>query len=375
LPKLCVSCGSQLDDRDRFCIRCGAPQLVPAGQRTTLAAQPGTSYSETGKVPAQVETREARATLEGEIKRLEDRRKDQFRQIEEDFSSERKRLTDETLQLEELKQRLADEAQRIRTVLEKEREQARNLVTMPPTAMGTSEPGQNVSGSPRLTQTTLPPALPGTPWATAAPTPQLGRPLGVTLLSIYYILSALGAIVGLATLGLIIGGLGVGPYVPGVVTTLYSYSGALAYVLAAIAVVIPVVLVYGLLTARNWARIVVRILAVLGIVSVITFLGFSVYVISKLLSAGPLANDVMAVIYAVLIVGAAIGIALPAIIFRYTGLPHVRAYFASRQVFPQPRPAVTVPPGSLPAGAFCINCGTKLNVDSKFCPKCGQPKG
>jgi hypothetical protein len=155
----------------------------------------------------------------------------------------------------------------------------------------------------------------------------VGRPLGVTVLAAYYILSTIGAILSvpftalitasftsLSTLGLAVSGIG------------YLWT---LWIGEAVGVIVPALMAFGLLKAKGWARTIVRVLSVFTIAATLLTMIVVVAVLFPVLSlAAAYAPLTVYGLVALLIV---VGILLPAAIYWYMGRPNVKAYFRVRE--------------------------------------------
>lgn len=195
----------------------------------------------------------------------------------------------------------------------------------------------------------------------SAPASKLGRPLGVTILSAYYILSA---IVGILLTFMLEGSLNslsaVGMAAIGsVLSTVFPFL----LILQIIPVLIALVLAYGLLKALGWARVIVRVLAALAVAGILASAAGVILFVNEL---NPSIGGMAYVIYIILAFATMVSLVIPAVIFRYTGRPHVRRYFAARL---QKGVEETARP---PTERKCAACGFVDNrVDATFCSSCG----
>jgi hypothetical protein len=126
-----------------------------------------------------------------------------------------------------------------------------------------------------------------------------GRPLGVTILSAYYILSGIAALAIIPFLSMLAG---------------FSTFSSISLVLTIVSVLVSFILAYGLLKGLNWARVAVRVLNALAIV---------------IFLAAPVLLAFLGSPIVIPAAGAIIGLILPVAIFWYMGRPHVRDYFSS----------------------------------------------
>jgi hypothetical protein len=188
-----------------------------------------------------------------------------------------------------------------------------------------------------------------------------GRPLGVTILSAFYTLSA---IVGMTTIPLTFmleGNLNylsaVGMAALGsVLSTVFPFLS----ILQIISVLTPLVLAYGLLKALDWARVIVRVLAALAVAGILASAAGVILFVNEL---NPSSVGMAYVIYIILAFATMISLVIPVVIFRYTGRPHVRRYFAAR-----------LQKGAEEAARLekkCAECGFNNRVDANFCTSCG----
>jgi len=168
------------------------------------------------------------------------------------------------------------------------------------------------------------------------PLAPVGRPFGVTLLAVYYLLLAVGAIVylmglmftawimgslltELATLGIPISVPDVGPF----------------WAAGVLGLILPAIMAYGLLKGKWWAHTAVRILSLLAIVGTLLGMVVGLLMVSPVLSLagayGPVMSGFVSLAYAAIAFSCLLGILLPAAIHRYMGRPHVKAYFATTE--------------------------------------------
>jgi hypothetical protein len=153
----------------------------------------------------------------------------------------------------------------------------------------------------------------------------VGRPLGVTVLAAYYILSTIAAILSVPFTALITASFAslstLGLAVPGIGYVWILWIGE------AVGVIVPALMAYGLLKGKGWARTIVRVLSVFMIAATLLTMIVVVAVLFPVLSLAAAYAPVYGVV-ALLIV---VGILLPAAIYWYMGRPHVKEYFGVRE--------------------------------------------
>jgi hypothetical protein len=155
----------------------------------------------------------------------------------------------------------------------------------------------------------------------------LGRPLGVTVLAAYYILSTIGGILSvpftalitasftsLSTLSLAVPGIG------------YVW---ILWIGEAVGVIVPAFLAYGLLRAKGWARTIVRVLSVFTIAATFLTMIVVVAVLFPVLSLAAAYSPLT--VYGLVALLIVMGVLLPVTIYWYMGRPHVKAYFGVRE--------------------------------------------
>jgi hypothetical protein len=148
------------------------------------------------------------------------------------------------------------------------------------------------------------------------------------MLAAYYIISAIGAIVGLPFTAWFLGTCSrlstFGVPVPDV---------WVLWVVHVLGLILLVLIAYALLRGKGWARILVRLLSVPTVAAALFCLALVVIVTYPLLSfAAPLPPELgslIAVVYEVMASLFSIGILVPVAIYWYMGRPQVRAYFTS----------------------------------------------
>jgi len=168
------------------------------------------------------------------------------------------------------------------------------------------------------------------PEVSVQPPAPVGRPLGVTLLVAYYIISAIGAIVSLSFTAWIMGSFSelatMGIATPEV-GSLWAAEG--------LGLVVPAIVAYGLLKGKSWAHTAVRLLSLLAIVGALLGVGISLVVVLPVLSLagayGAVMSGIVSMVYAVIAFSFLLGVLLPAAIYWYMSRPHVKAYFARRE--------------------------------------------
>jgi len=158
----------------------------------------------------------------------------------------------------------------------------------------------------------------------------MSRPLGVTLLAAYYMISGVCAIA-------------IVPFSVSLVESIRQSSLAggqlfgfpdLTYlwILQVLSALVTFVMAYGLVKGKEWARVTIRILSGLAVLGVlISIAAVTVMVSPALVMAGtfaPFMGGIIAMVYGILALAALLGIAVPLAIFWYMGRPHVKAYFA-----------------------------------------------
>jgi hypothetical protein len=173
------------------------------------------------------------------------------------------------------------------------------------------------------------------PEVAVPPQVTVGRPLGITFLVFCYIIAAFA---GLVSLPFVYYSMQVyqwlaqlSPQSTG--STLMSYLWTLI-LLQILSAVVDVVLVYGLLKRKDWARVVVRILSLLAVIGVLAAIVYSMLVMFPIMSVAgayvPFMGSIIGMVYGILAVTAVVAIIPPVVIFWYMGRANVRAYFATQ---------------------------------------------
>jgi hypothetical protein len=192
----------------------------------------------------------------------------------------------------------------------------------------TPQPQVGVPEAPPLQPEVPKPEVPIQPLA------PVGRPLGITLLAVYYILSAVGAIVylmGLMFTAWIMGSLLTELATLGIPTPVPDIGPFWAA--GVLGLILPAIMAYGLLKGKWWAHTAVRILSLLAIVGTLLGMVVGLLMVSPVLSLAGAYGSVMSgfvgLAYAAIAFSCLLGILLPAAIYRYMGRPHVKAYFTT----------------------------------------------
>lgn len=175
------------------------------------------------------------------------------------------------------------------------------------------------------------------------------RPLGVTIIAILEGLGGAFALIsGAAVLAL-------APFItrrmqelmPRIIPVVFlSLTGAILLALGLVSILIS----YGLWKGKNWARVLLMILAGIGVLLGLTSLARG---------SG----------------GSVLGLAINGLLIYYFTRLHVRAFFSRQPLFQiPPPPPYTLPPTPQAYGAsrFCVHCGGALTPDALYCPYCGQ---
>ncbi|MGA2459858.1 MAG: zinc-ribbon domain-containing protein [Candidatus Bathyarchaeia archaeon] len=164
--------------------------------------------------------------------------------------------------------------------------------------------------------------------------PQAGvvRPFGVTLLSLLYLVGAILGVVGIASLYLLLQSQLL-PLVQqlGSLDPLFGDLLNPAYYMipGIMLVIVDLAFAYGLFKGLEIARVIMRVLAALSIVSVIIIVLLIAALFTPVLSLlGAFWGGTLGLMYVALALVALIGIAVPLAIFWYLGRPHVRGYFS-----------------------------------------------
>jgi len=176
----------------------------------------------------------------------------------------------------------------------------------------------------------------------------MNRPIGVTLIAIWYII--IGIVLVLGGISLVaLAGLAEGGYIPGLgdfpyLGVILALGGAIAIIFIIIAVV-EFIIAWGLLGGKGWAW---------TLTIVLTFLAIALEVLS--LTGGVGAFTI-------------IGLAINALIIYYLFRPNIKAFFRKgpAEAYPPPStyqasqtPGVPPPPPQGVAQNTCPNCGQPL---------------
>jgi hypothetical protein len=156
------------------------------------------------------------------------------------------------------------------------------------------------------------------------------RPLGVTAIAIYYFILAIVSLM-IVPIAMMVSSVLSQP-----ITVFPALTGVVIYIwaLSLFPLALFAVLGWGLFKGRNWARVVVRYISLLGAVGTLVSLaavGWEYFIMSSwynvLSYLSPVPAELFIITNIALILGSVVGILFPCVIFWYLGRQHVRHYF------------------------------------------------